>query len=115
MHGDYGQGPRVPVVMTMYEYVAGSLLGISFIALKTTCLLQGKLLYGHYSYLWKPAKSYSLSFLLGEGSWAWHTGFFMENVHLQNKLSQSPLETSWALFLLSPNMNKVRLFFSLGV
>lgn len=38
MHGDYDRGPCVPVVMTVYEYVERSLLGISFIALKTICL-----------------------------------------------------------------------------
>lgn len=113
MCGDYGRGPCIPVVMTMYEYVARSLLGISFIALKLLAFNKGS--YGHYSYLWKPAKTYSLPFLLGEGSWAWHTGFFMENVHPQNKWSQSPLETSWALFLHSPNINKVWLFFFLGI
>lgn len=58
----------VPVVMTVYEYVARSLLGISFIALKTICLQQGKLLYREYSCLGKPAKTYSLFFMLGEGS-----------------------------------------------
>lgn len=30
-------------------------------------------------------KTYSLFFMLGEGSWTWHTGFYMENLHLQNK------------------------------
>lgn len=33
MRGDYGLGPRVSVVMTMYEYVARSLLGIRFFLL----------------------------------------------------------------------------------
>lgn len=38
MYRHNGQGPRVPVVMAVYEYVARSLLDISFIGLKTICL-----------------------------------------------------------------------------
>lgn len=38
----------------------------------------------------------------------------MGNLHLENKLSQDLIETSWALFLLSPYMNDFKVYFSWG-